>query len=51
MIETIIAFLLLFLGVICEEPLLVLSSSFYAIAVNIGNIAKAYKKEGAENDR
>ena len=48
MIETIIAFMLLFVGLICEEALLVLASSFYAIAVNIGNIAKAYKKEGAE---
>jgi hypothetical protein len=46
--ETIIALILLFFGLVCDEPLLVLSSLFYAIAVNIGNIANAYKKEGAE---
>lgn len=45
MIETVIAFTLLFLGVLCEEPLLVLASSFYAIAVNIGK-----SKGGGEDD-
>jgi hypothetical protein len=45
MIETVIAFILLFLGILCEEPLLVLSSSFYAIAVNIGNVAKGMKND------
>ena len=44
MIETIIAIGLLVIGICCEEPLLVLSSSFYAIAVNIGNIAKEMEK-------
>lgn len=45
MIETVIALILLYLGLVYEEPLLVLSSSFYAIAVNIGNIARGMKND------
>lgn len=41
MTETIIALMLLFVGIIFEESMLVLASSFYAIAVNMGDIARA----------
>ena len=45
MIETIIALTLLFVGLVCEEAMIILASSFYAIAVNIGNIARAVEKK------
>lgn len=48
MIEGIIAWILLIVGSLFDKPFLVLASGLYAIAVNIGNIARAYKKEGAE---
>lgn len=43
MFEGIIAIFLLVIGILCEEPLLVLASSGYAIASEI-----THKKEGAE---
>ena len=40
MLETMIAISLLITGIAFDEPLYVLASSLYAVAVNIGNIAR-----------
>ena len=40
MIETIIALLLLFIGLVCHEPMVLIASSIYALAVNLRYVGK-----------
>ena len=44
MIEAFLAVILLAFGLLYGEPIIVLASSLYAIAVNIGNLVEAVKK-------
>lgn len=44
MIEVVISIILLGYGITYGEPIIVLASSLYAIAVNIGNLVEAVKK-------